>query len=271
MLIPVIGKAQSPTPPELRDGLLKVAAGAYQVEFSEAKAWTIRTLSWEGTELLTSTGGNQAVLRMPDPTRADPLFIGNVHGGEIIESFELEIDGKRYPVAPEAQFPAAPRYRVIKRSTMGPIRYHSEVTVSAEGVEERARFEKVGDLTGAQSLYVFMHCWTKAMSHWLALLPDATTEEGQFTADGSNSLKKEIRALALWSEEAKLGAVLAFDEVYAGKRPLYHFLWNRKRDNKHYFQAAVDQALTTTYVCRITGFHAGEADWQQVAIGQVKD
>ncbi len=270
MLIPVIGNAQPSASPELRDGLLTVAAGAYQVEFAEKKAWTIRTLSWEGTELLTATGGNQAVLRMPDPNRADPLFIGNVHGGEVIESFELEVEGKRYPVSPETQFPVAPSYRVIKRSTMGPIRYHSEVTVSAEGVQELTRFEKAGDLTGAQSLYVFMHCWTKAMTHWLALLPDETTEEGQFTADGSNALKKEIRALSLWSDEAKLGAVLAFDEVYAGKRPLYHFLWNRKRDNKHYFQAAIDKALETTYVCRITGFRAGEADWRQVAMEQVK-
>ncbi len=255
-------------PPTLKNGILTVQAGDYTVDFKEQSAWTIRSVTYKGTPLIAPSGGNQAVLRLPDPERKDPLFIGNVHGGEQIESFTLIVDGQSYPVAEGMRAPESDEYLLVKASLMGPIRYDSKVKISPQGVEENASFHAESDPVGAESIYAFMHCWAPEMSQWIAVLDDQQQEEGTFRFDGSNTLKRDIRLLAVWSDTTGVGAVMTYDEPYEGKPKLHNFIWNRQRDSKHYFQVSIEQALarTSPYVCRIVGFQASPQEWKKVAL-----
>ncbi|HWL53059.1 MAG TPA: hypothetical protein VNQ90_11530 [Chthoniobacteraceae bacterium] len=266
------GNPAAAAPPTLADGILTVEAGDYQVDFKKQSAWTIRSIRYRGVVLISPSGGNQAVLRLPDPERKDPLFIGNVHGGEQVESFTLVADGRPHPVAEGMSAPAANEYVVIKESLMGPIRYRSSVKISPQGIEESASFQLESDPAGAEWIYAFMHCWAPEMSRWIAVLPDGSREEGAFRFDGTNTLKKDLRSLVVWSETTGTGAVMTYDEAYEGRPKLHNFLWNRQRDSKHYFQVSIDQALarTSPYVCRIVGFQASPQDWEKVALGTEK-
>lgn len=255
-------------PPTLHKGILTVQTGDYTVDFRQQNAWTIRSVSYKGTPLIVPTGGNQAVLRLPDPERKDPLFIGNVHGGEQIESFTLIADGQSYPVTEGMAAPEAEEYLLVKASLMGPIRYDSKVKISSQGVEESASFQVESDPAGVEWIYAFMHCWAPEMSQWIAVLADQQPEEGTFRFDGSNTLKKDIQSLTVWSETTGVGAVMTYDQPYEGKPKLHNFIWNRQSDSKHYFQVSMDQALarTSPYICRIVGFQASPHDWKEVAL-----
>lgn len=259
-ILPVMADVQ------LTENGFAVQSGDYTVNFLEKAAWSFNTISYKEEVILTPTGASQAVVRQPDDSRKDKLFIGNSHGEEQIEKIAILADGKEYALEQISEIPDVEKYTVSKQSLMGAIRYHSTVEINPDGIVERSSFSAEESLEGVDFLYVFMHCWSNKFRDWMVILPDGNQILEQFKDDKSTVLKQDIAVLGVWSEDLKMGALLQYKEPYEGRKGLSNFLWDRPRDNKHYLCVSPEVATEAgrEYEARITVLQPEDGDWKKV-------
>lgn len=252
---------------------LTIETGDYKAEFRPESAWTFGKVFYQGKPIISETGANQTVInvrRGKDDSVQDP-WIGTGHGGEKIRSVQLEVDGRLFPLDSNLEAVQGRVFRVIKEADIGPFRLNSTVTVSPEGIEQDYAFRVLSDASSVNYMYAFMHCFNGFMSRWIADTGEDDWIRGEFYEDNSMTLKRDIRALAVYSEAEQVGAVLVYPEVYPGKPERANQLWNRPHDNKHYLciDPPVDPGARFRLRAKLTGFSAASADWEQAAIRQI--
>jgi hypothetical protein len=161
--------------------------------------------------------------------------------------------------------PKGERYLLRKVSRFGPLRGTWEVGLDANGLKEKATFEKAGeDLSPVAYAYVFMHCWSPRMMNWLAILKNGTQVAERFPDEASKSLQKDISALAVYSETERTGALLTYAKVYPGLEGRLSFLNNFPgRHNKLYLTVTPSQLVAEAYSCEVRGFQAENNHWEQ--------
>jgi len=254
--------------PKLSPGKLNLVAGDYSVEFSEDGCWTMNWLKYKGLALLETSGANQTVIKVKpkDGVPEKNEWIGTKHGGEIIESLALEVDGKVYPFEEPLQAPAGTSYKFIKVARYGPVRGHWTVVVDASGVTQTTKFEQVEDISPIAYAYAFMHCWNPSMTDWRAILKNGSMVGEKFPQERTQSLKEDITALAVYSETEGVGAVVTYPKAYAGVANRKNFLnyWP-KRHNKHYLCVTPANLVRETYTCTIRAFQAPGEGWVEKA------
>lgn len=254
-------------------GILVLSAGPWRVEFTERPAWTMRRV-WHGdVELMSPVGAFQTVVnvrRAPDDPEQDP-WIGTGHGKEVIQRIVLRAGGAEHELA-EGLNLRGEEWVLAKTSRLGPYRLTALVQVSARGIVEDFAFEVIEDDSAVNFIYVFMHCWSKATREWLAALPDGDEEHGVFLDDASFSLRKDMRWAALFAPDANLVALLVYPEAYEGAPRQSNKWWNRKRDNKLYFQPALPRGVGATfrYQAAIEAAPASADDWKEQARRQAE-
>lgn len=253
--------------------LLIVESGDYTVEFRPGYAWTFGRVYFRDKAIISATGANQTVInvsRSADDPEQDP-WIGTGHGKEVIHSLQLEVDGQLLTLDESIEAQSGQIFRILKESDLGPYRLQSAVTVSAMGVEQDMVVEVTADTSDVNYMYAFMHCFNAFMSDWVANIGDKEQVSGEFLGDGSMTLRRDIRLLAVYSEPEQVGAVLVYPEIYKGKAPRFNQLWNRPIDNKHYLCVDPPSSLGSHIRLRATleGFSASPADWEHVASERV--
>ncbi|WPJ95870.1 hypothetical protein SH580_20865 [Coraliomargarita algicola] len=270
LLVSSIANAASAVP-YLSDSSLKLEVGDYSLEISKEAAWTINTLTYQGEEILMDTGAHQTVLKMKkkEGVPAKYEFIGTKHGGEIIESLTLEVDGVVYPFRQPLEAPAGDIYKFTKVSRYGPVRGTWTVILSEQGLEELADFEEVGDTSEVNYAYVYMHCWNPKMLTWSAILKDGGLEEGNFLGNVvEKGIRDDITGIALFSEKTGVGAVLAYPQVFPGVSNNKSFLKYRpSKYNKLYLMVNASRLVSESYSCKVKGFVADSTDeWKPMAM-----
>ncbi|GHC08485.1 hypothetical protein [Cerasicoccus arenae] len=255
--------------PVLSNDTLTLEAGDYQLKFSERGAWTIDGLSYKGAQILVDNGANQTVVKLkarPDlPSKYE--FVGTKHGGEVIESLILEVDGEQFPVKQPFSAPKGSVYKLIKVSRFAPyFRGYWEVTLSSEGLTESARFDMLEDTFQVDYAYVFMHCWSPKMTEWEALLANGKIDSGVFPSKSNRALETDVKATAFFSEADNVGAVLVYEKVYKGVSGRKSFLKYRSDYyNKQYLCVNRNELAEENYECKIVGFSVPRNSWKAVA------
>lgn len=253
--------------PDLEGEVLTVAVGDYKVDFRQPAEWTLGNVLYKGKPLLNYTGANQTVINVKRPVQAGPdAWIGSSHGGEILHSVVLKVDGKPYPLGESFAAPAGQEYQLVKESDIGPYRATTETTVTADGVREVISLSEREASDQVRYLYVFMHCWNASLKEWLATLPDGSEVVDTFPLERTNLLKQDITSLAVYSPENGIGAVMRYPEPYEGEPGHSNFLacWP-DRHNKHYLRVRPDQVADKNFVCEIQGFSALPENWKDEA------
>jgi len=255
-------------PPQLKNGILKLAVGDYVMDFHEKAAWTIGNVSYMGGPIITYTGGNQAVINVVRPVQTDPeAWVGSAHGREEVESVVLRVNGEEFPITDPLAVPPGEEYTLIKKSRLGPFQCRTETTLNARGVEQNISFNADQPTDEVRYAYVFMHCWHHRLNEWLAVPPNGEKIQEKFPDEKSTSLKQDISMLALYSPSDEVGAVMAYDQPYEGEAPHHNFLINwPDRHNKHYLRTSAAQMNGTTYKCRIVGFSSSPDTWVEKAV-----
>ncbi len=264
---PAAAQESSPHRPSLHEGTLTLRAGAYEVTFIESAAWTIGTVKFHNDPLIVRTGANQSVVNMKVAVQSGPnQWIGTAHGGEVVQSVALRVDGESYPPEKFEAAPAGRSYQLVKESKLGPFRCHTEVTIDPSGLTQSVSFKAEEEATLARYLYVFMHCWSPTLSEWLAILPDGSLLEERFPDEKETHLKSDLKTLALYNQERGYGVILNYDQPYSGEPGHGNFLINWPgRHHKHYFRISAQEANAKTYVCRIEGFTGNKEAWRERA------
>lgn len=252
-----------PPSPKVEDENLVVHVGDYRIAFSERKGWTMTSLSFRNLPLFGSTGANQAVVHVKPPYEKEgDHWIGTAHGREAVQSVRLLIDNKEIPQSMWMQLPPGKEMAMEKHSRLGPIGQVSRTRLTSEGLEEDVTLTALEDGDLADFLYVFMHCWMPAMTHWQARTTQGLLAD-RFYKDDRRALMQDIRWLTLFSSDQGYGAVIAYPETYKGIPSYSNILWNRPRDNKHYLKIDPPRGKGTQarYQCRVVGYVAS-GDWQ---------
>ena len=230
-------------------------------------AWTLARLNYKERPLLTETGAHGAVLR---PTLEDGTLgelVGTRHGGEKIESMEIVVDGTAHPFAPDLNL-RGKKAALVKRSRVGPYHQESTVTLSDQGLAEKASFKLIENDDRVNIFYAFMHCLSKRFNHWITGSTGKGVEaRGEFLADDSFTDLGAVKWLAVYSESEGSGAVMSYKECYDSQRPTTNRFWNRKDDNKHYLWPSRlgKTGGAAEFDCRLAGFEAEKEEWAQKA------
>lgn len=233
---------------------LQVSAGDYSMIFSEGKSWTFREISYKGKAVMSPTGAHQAVLREKETPKGVDTFLGTGHRREQIESMEVIVFDQQgevihtFPVEPDLKLNEGDSYVVYKKS-----KFHSEVgglyylheakiTIGKDGIRQDFSFKAVADdYSNVDFMYAFMHMFPKTATSWLAGDDQEIIDQGEFLADRSFTLNKDIRYLLVYDPQQKMGVAVIYPEVYQGYRKKNTF-WNRERDSKHYLQVEPKKA-----------------------------
>jgi len=241
---------------------LALTAGDYRVEFRADCARTIGRILYRENAIVNTTGANQAVINVKGEENPRE-WIGTCHGGEEMETFDLYVDGKRAEANVTVEGAV---FKVVKKSRLGPIAYHSEVEISDQGIHEIASFERTAWQPEINVMYPFMHCWSKDFTRWFAIT-DGAVEQDRFYGDNRYLLNKDVLAVALFDEQRKIGVCYCYPEIYRSKGKMKdkaNRFWSRPIDNKLYFRADTPENVgeKIRYECRITAFDADGENWK---------
>ncbi|MDQ8194514.1 hypothetical protein QEH59_08750 [Coraliomargarita sp. SDUM461004] len=260
--------------PELSDSSLRLEVGDYSLEILKEAAWTINELTFQGEDILMNTGAHQTVLKMKkkEGVPAKYEFIGTKHGGEVIESLSLEVDGVGYPFRQPLEAPSGEVYKFTKVSRYGPFRGTWSVTLSEEGLLEEADFEEIADSSEVNYAYVYMHCWNPQMRSWSAILKNGALDEGTFSGKSvEKGIRNDITGIALYSEKTGVGGVLAYSQVFPGVSNNKSFLKYRPgKYNKLYLMVNRKRLVSESYSCKVKGFIVAPGDeWKSEAMNLI--
>ncbi|MDD4016900.1 MAG: right-handed parallel beta-helix repeat-containing protein, partial [Kiritimatiellae bacterium] len=261
---------------EANGKVLTVSSATLAVTLTEGVYWTIRTLYAGETLLVGEFGANGAVANVM--TSAYPEtegWMGTGHGFETISSYTVALDGTNlYPLA-DGNYPAR-TVTLTKASAIGPLDQVAVMDFPETGDRfvESTRFTANRTLTNSLNfVYAFMHCNRNALTDWRAWLTTTNVLDGACTLDdGSFSLQKDIRAVALFGPALGKGVVYAYPSIYRGS-VIRNAFWDRVNDNKLYFRPDIPGATNAAgnaYAFEVTliPFSADPVGWKDKA-GQI--
>lgn len=253
--------------------LLQVENEVIRVTFDGKNSWKLGEVFFRGKEIVGKYGSNSSVLSVERDApweRPQAGWLGSGHGGEKLQGFRIEADEKTLEFTGAVAVKGR-ELRVIKKSEMGPFIYTQTFIFPAEGdhVVQDHNYRVFRDPEGFRFMYAFMHCNTKGLDAWLAVLPDSSRLEGMADkGDNSNHLKQEIISVAFYDETSRKGVSYSYPEAYRGSA-WKHFIWDRPGDTKYYFRPYIPSSPEIgsefNYRVKLTPFSADPGDWKEKA------
>jgi len=241
-------------------GYLTAKTADYAVVFSAEKAWTIYELSYAGGLLAGATGHYGTVLV---PAGGKWIGTGHTEGGrEIVHSLKLTVDGKDTPISVGATVEGS-EIVLEKTSTIHKFAGTHTITVRDDEIVERAQLHATEDHE-LKLMYLFMHCWPKETTKWIAELPEAEVIEGPLESDNDHGVDRDTRWVAQCLPDRNLG-ILCYMPKVASTDCSKSFIWDQERYHKYYVQhnAAMSFAegdkLDFTMVVKVVSGETG--DW----------
>jgi len=261
---------------EIKGPTMRVTSGDLSVDFRQSTAWTISRICYRKQQLVGPHGSQGTVITW------GKKFVGTGHGGEVVHRFVIRSDGREYePKEGEATTITGREISVVKESTIGPFRCVAKTIFPKEGefILSRYRYKVEKPLDNLGRIYVFMHCVENQFKDYLAVLPDSTVlAERVDKDDGKFVLKRDVKAVVYYSRSSQLGMAFVYPEVYKGatssKDFISNMIWDRKTDNKLYFNAAVKDHKVGDefeYHLKFTPFVAGPEEWKSLGKGLAEE
>jgi len=269
------------------------------VDLGEKPAWTILHIKYHGQELVGLHGANGCVLsEHPTPEQRKEMegmtpkqkvqylrqqkfrgWIGTGHGGEIVRSLTITVDGKDYPYGPDLNVTGR-EVVITKVSNIGPLDEIAEMTFPASGdrIIERHSYKVVEDLSRRFGfLYVWMHCNDNSLTQYAVLGEGDKLTAGQALADAAKGSKRQdvkmhpvgdAQAVALYNPDRREGIAYVYGDLYKGSGNFKNSIWDHLKDNKLYFRPAIhpdDYKVGDTfqYVLAAVPFSAEPENWKE--------
>jgi len=226
---------------ESKGGAVIVTGNDMRVDFRQSTAWTIARIVYRGVQIVGPHGSQGTVITWKKK------FVGTGHGGEVVHKFIVQADEKEYEIKNnESMVVSAQEVSVIKESTIGPFHHTAEIVFPGNGqyMIYHYRYRVEQPLTDFGRMYAFMHCVENQFKDYIAILPDnSILQDRADKEDGRFILKKDVKTVVYYSKDDKIGIAFVYPEVYQGavssKDFVSNMIWDRKNDNKLYFNAAI--------------------------------
>jgi hypothetical protein len=242
---------------------LRLQSGAYEAELESRFAWTLHKFKYENNPLLVGSGWMGTVIKCKVPKGKDP-FIGTGHGGEVVKSLEIFVDGKPLKLAGKAsQLIKGDYIKVVKQSQIGPLAHSSEITLSSKGLEQSFDFVVNKDASSLVNMYLFMSIWEKSMDQWLSAPVGGKVVKGSFKHNNKFIQTGKVDWVALFNPENGLAGIC----VYQLPEKHKSFFWDRAVDNKHYIKYYPQKKRGSKFSCKsfIATFKTTSADFEKDA------
>ncbi len=267
LLASVIGAAGPAAPAERlydegvpEQGRLTAKTANYEVVFSAEKAWTIYEIHFGG-ELLAGATGHYGTVLIPRGGK----WIGTGHsegGREIVHSLQLTVDGCDTPIE-VGRTVEGHAIALTKTSTIHNFAATHTITVKDDEIVERVHLTATED-HDLSRMYLFMHCWPKETTQWIAQLPDGRLIQGGFKSDGGHQVDADARWVAQYLPDRHLG-LLCYTPKVVTSSTSKSFIWDHQRYHKYYVQqnsgAAFAQGEELDYTMIVKAVPGETGDW----------
>lgn len=258
---------------------LRVRGNTFGVTFNQRHAWNVAEILFKDRLVGIPSGATGTVIHW------DGKAVGTGHGGEVVESFTLTLDGREVPLqqGDTALFKLEDTHEarevvLSRRSLIGPLR--TEVRfVFAAGAEHYTvtkRFEVMEDITPerfAGYAYTFMQMMPEDFTEWMTFRPDGTGLSGH-NAPGKNSQPRDpaaeintpFQALACYAPEWGVGIVYAYPREYEGEN---HLLHRGGQDNKFrarlFRDSGYEKGEKLEFTMKVFPFESSPEGWAEKA------
>ncbi len=256
---------------EVKGGITMVTGGNIRVDFRRSTAWTIARIVYRGVQIVGPHGSQGTVITW------NKNFVGTGHGGEVVHKFIVRCNGTESQITgQEAITIVGQEIAVIKESTLGPFQHKAEIIFPKNGqyLLYRYHYQIKQSLDDFGLMYAFMHCVENQFKDYLAILPDnSILEDRADKEDGRFVLKRDAKAVVYYSQDNKIGIAFVYPQVYQGaissKDFISNMIWDRKSDNKLYFNAAIREKGYKVgdefeYHLKVVPFTAEPDQWKSI-------
>ena len=181
----------------------------------------------------------------------------------MVHAIKLIVDGEE--VAPEVGGTVRGRkIELIKDSTIHKFRARTTITVTDEEVIERQELLATEDFE-LKLMYLYMHCWVKSTTTWIAELPDGGIINGELDSKG-NEVMKDTRWCAQYEPEMGI-AILSYTPRVASGNGSYTMIWDHERYHKLYTRRvgggeAFEKGTKLSYTMIVKGVSGETGDWK---------
>ncbi len=230
------------TPPDFT-----VKSGKYQVDISGKYAYTVRGIVYDGVQAVTPSGFNNTVMAY---SKGKYTGAGHTEGGkEEVLSFEVTVDGK--PVTPANKAVISGKKVVLNKvSMLDKLKVFTELVVTPEEICENKHYEAT-DEQPVHLMYVYLYCWNKASSGWIAKTEDGKMEEGLFDGKFDSKtrwhLGNNVKWAAVLFKPQKKGILMYFPELIKGKTRKSSFWEVKGAYNKYYLMLNTPRSYEKGY------------------------
>ena len=207
---------------------------------------------------------------------------GTGHGGEVLRSVALILDGKPWPIVQDGkavyQLDAVAAGKTVtlrKDSVIGPFDHQAvfEFREGAPGYLVTHRFTVNADMAKGHFngyMYDFMHMMPLSFKDFLVDLGGGKEwEKGNVDADGGKQdllIDEPWKAMAAYSAELKAGVICTYPQVYDGKNHIYA---RGGKDKKFRASHVKSEGWTpgdsVEFKMRLTPFNATPEEWKDKA------
>jgi len=266
--------------PKKNSVLLAIRSDALSVTFNQQHAWNVAEIRFKDRIVGQISGATGTVIHW------DGKAVGTGHGGEVVESLTLTLDGREVPLVQngKAAFKmtdthSAREVVLTRHSIIGPLRVQArfEFPAGAAHYVVTQSYEVMEAITPerfAGYKYTFMHMMPLAFTHWQTFRADGTTRSGQNTAtqekkprNPDDEINTPFRALACYAPEWRTGIVYAYPREYEGSN---HLLHRAGEDNKFramlFRESGYAKGETFEFQMKVTPFEAAPESWQEAAV-----
>jgi hypothetical protein len=250
-------------------------SGAYIASINPGLRYTIRSVEFDNCRLGTPTGFYGTVMA---PQSGKYIGSGHTEGGcEHVLKISFTADDKEINPAPGSTVDAA-KITMRKLSQLDNLLFHTEITVSGDGILEQKKFTALKDQP-IHLFSLFQACWSSATTSWLAVTAAGETSSGDFDGkfEGTNRwhLQDDVKWAANYDAAAGKGLVMYFPEVIKGKGRKTAFWEVKKAYNKFYVMLDTPSTIpagykSPVYALIIKGYKASIENWKSGAIDTVK-
>ena len=222
-------------------------SGKYKVNISGKFAYTMRGINYDGAQMVKPTGFNNTVMAY---SSGKYTGAGHAEGGkEKVLSVEITVDGKK--VTPKnGQVLDGAKVVLKKTSMLDKIKLNTEFVVTANDIRENKSFE-ITDKQPVHLMYIYLYCWNKATSGWLAGTEDDKVLEGSFDGKFDKKtrwhLQKDVNWAAVLYKDKKKGMLLYYPTVIKGKGHRSAFWEVKKAYNKYYLMLKTPREYKKDY------------------------
>jgi len=252
---------------------LLVRVGKYSVSFNKEKAWTIESINFSDTPLLSGMPGNQTQLSEKTEKGISP-FIGSsvgARGEELLEA-ELIACGQTHELDAGLDVQNCGIFTLKKISRFGAYEQISHVSVTENGLKEAVYFKVISSTEQVNFIYAFVHKFENGMKQWIAADVNGKIHNGRLTDDDSFSMLLDLGWTSLYNPENRTAAIISYPENYKGWPTMKNSFWNRRNEKILYFKVDPKKNPGDEFGYELTfqAFISDETMWKSEAAERVR-